>query len=150
MRSIFPLLRCQRNILLFFWYKTRCKTRKNTCDFHLYCSNHVCKASKLCFANLGFVLKWWYAIIASRNAKRFSRPFFSRFEIFTFEPWVWVCSCKKSKFKCIAICERRLGCPLKEFREDKESKTIMNKTWNFIFLLMNFEVKVTCCYSICC
>ena len=42
-----------------------------TCDFHLYCSSHVCKASKLCFANLRFVLKWWYAIIASR------------FEIFT-------------------------------------------------------------------
>ena len=52
MRSIFPLSQCQRNvILLFLRYKTLCKTRKNTCEFHLYCWDHVCKVNKWCFVD---------------------------------------------------------------------------------------------------
>ena len=49
MRSIFPLSRCQRNlILLFSRYKTLCKTRKNTREFHLYCWDHVRKLNEWC------------------------------------------------------------------------------------------------------
>ena len=33
-------------ILLFWWYKTLCKTLINTHEFHLYCWNHVCKLNK--------------------------------------------------------------------------------------------------------
>ena len=33
-------------ILLCWWYKTLCKTRINTHEFHLYCWNHVCKLNK--------------------------------------------------------------------------------------------------------
>ena len=43
MRSIFSLLRCQKNlILLFSRHKALWKTRKNTREFHFYCWDHVC------------------------------------------------------------------------------------------------------------
>ena len=30
-------------------YKTLCKTqKKNTCEFHLYCWDHICKVNKWC------------------------------------------------------------------------------------------------------
>ena len=52
MGSIFPLSRCQRNLVsLFSWYKTLCKTEKNACKFHLCCWNHVCKVNELCLGN---------------------------------------------------------------------------------------------------
>ena len=35
-------------ILLFSQYKTLCKTRKNTREFHLYCWDHSCKVKELC------------------------------------------------------------------------------------------------------
>ena len=44
---------------------------KNTCEYHLYCWNHVCKVNEWCLANLGFQLKQWYAIIALQNSKSF-------------------------------------------------------------------------------
>ena len=42
MHSIFPLLRCQRNLK---------KTWKNTCAFHLYCSDHVRKVNEWCLVD---------------------------------------------------------------------------------------------------
>ena len=52
MRSIFPLSRCQRNlILLFSRYKTLCKTRKNTREFYLCCWDHVCKVNEWCLVD---------------------------------------------------------------------------------------------------
>ena len=45
-RSIFPLSRCHRNlILLFSRYKALYKTQK-TCEFYLYCWDQVCKVNE--------------------------------------------------------------------------------------------------------
>ena len=45
----FPLLWCQRNlILLFSRYKTLYITRENTRELHLYCWDHVCKVNEWC------------------------------------------------------------------------------------------------------
>ena len=63
MQSIFPLLQCQRNIILLFsQHKTFCKTQKSTCEFHLYCWDRVCKVMDsvkltVSIANLKFLLK---------------------------------------------------------------------------------------------
>ena len=48
MRSIFPLSRCQRNLMLLFSrYKTLSKT-KSTREFHVYCWYHICKVNECC------------------------------------------------------------------------------------------------------
>ena len=52
MRSFFPLLRYQRNLILpFSWYKTLCKTWKNLHEFHLYYWDHVCKVNQWCLVD---------------------------------------------------------------------------------------------------
>ena len=52
MRSIFPLSRCQKNlILLFSRCKTFCKPRENTYELHLYCWDHVYKVNEWCLVD---------------------------------------------------------------------------------------------------
>ena len=47
MPKLCQIMWCQRNlILLFLQYKTLCKTQKNTCEFRIYCWDHVCKANE--------------------------------------------------------------------------------------------------------
>ena len=58
MRSIFPLLRYQRNLIFYFCdNKTLCQTQKNTHEFLLYCWNHVCNINEwflVCCINCEF------------------------------------------------------------------------------------------------
>ena len=59
MRSFFPLLQCQKNlILLFLRYKTLYRTHthththtQNIREFHLYCWDHVCKVNGWCLVD---------------------------------------------------------------------------------------------------
>ena len=45
--QIFLLSQCQGNfVLLFVLHKRLCKTWKNTCEFHLYCWDLVCKVNE--------------------------------------------------------------------------------------------------------
>ena len=90
MWSIFPLLWYQRNlILLFLRYKTLCKTRKNTREFHFYYWDHVSKVNEWCLVDW-FIMLRDYCIA---KCKTFSACggllmallaiFFSQFKIFT-------------------------------------------------------------------
>ena len=68
MRSIFPLSRSQRNlILLFLRYKTLWKTRKNTREFLSYCWNHVCKVSEWYLADCLYREFWVSTQIMGRD-----------------------------------------------------------------------------------
>ena len=56
MRSFFPLLQCQRNLILLFLryktlYRTHTHTQKNIREFHLYCWDHVCKVNGWCLVD---------------------------------------------------------------------------------------------------
>ena len=37
--------------LLFLQYKPLCRICKNTCEFHLYCWDHVCKVNEWCLGD---------------------------------------------------------------------------------------------------
>ena len=51
MRSTFPLLLCQRNLMLIFaQYKTA--KHEKTREFHLYCWDHVCKVNEWCLVDV--------------------------------------------------------------------------------------------------
>ena len=52
MTSNFPLSCFQRNLIApFSRYRTLCETRKNTCEFLLYCWDHVLKVNEWCFGD---------------------------------------------------------------------------------------------------
>ena len=47
--SLFFLYRNAKEIPFYYFRNTKlCKTRKNTCEFHLYCWDHVCKVNEWC------------------------------------------------------------------------------------------------------
>ena len=101
MRSIFPLLRCQGNlILLFLRCKTLCKTWKNTCEFHLSCWNHVCKLNEWylidCFyrefrVSTRIIIVKCRKFSASGRLLMALRAIFSRFKIFTLIRTLVIC-----------------------------------------------------------